>query len=61
MGTTLTAGSSRSIVRVNFGTLGREALPDFCFLGPRQLRRSSRSTELDMDLGFLFPVWVAGF
>ena len=32
---TLTTGLSRSTVKVNFGTLGREALLDFCFLGPR--------------------------
>ena len=61
MGTTLTTGLSRSTFGVNFGTSGREALPDFCFLGPQRLGRPSRSTVLDMDLGFLFPVWTVGF
>ena len=62
MGTTLTIKSSKSIVRgVNFGILGRRVLLGFCFLRPQRLGRSPRSTELDMDLGFLFPVWAAGF
>ena len=61
MGTTLTTGLSRSTFGVNFGTSRREALPDFFFLGPQRLGRSSRSTVLDMDLGFLFPVWTVGF
>ena len=47
--------ASRSTIgRVNLGTLGREALPGFCFLGPRRLGRSSRFTALDIDLDFLF-------
>ena len=59
--TTLTTRSSRATVGVNFETLGREALLDFCFLGPRRLGRLSKSTELDIDLGFLFPDQMAGF
>ena len=37
----------------NFGTLGGEVLSDFCFLEPRRVGRSPRSTELDIP--FLFP------
>ena len=61
MGTTLTTGLSRSTFGVNFGTSGREALPDFCFLGPQRLGRLSRSTALDIGLDFLFPVWTKVF
>ena len=60
MGTTLTIKSSKSIVRgVNFGILGRRVLLGFCFLRPQRLGRSPRSTEL--DILFLFPVWMANF
>ena len=59
IGSTSTGGSSGFTVRgVNLGTLGREGLPGFCFLGPQRLGRSSRSTALVIDLDFLFPVWT---
>ena len=59
-GATLTIGLSKSTVEgVNFGTLGRGFLLGFCFLRPRRLGRSPRSTEL--DIAFLFPVWTANF
>ena len=55
MGTKFTAKASRcTIVKGNFGTLGGGVLPDFCFLEPRRVGRSPRSTELDIP--FLFPV-----
>ena len=48
-GTKFTDGSSRSTIGgVNFGTLRKRVLPDFCFLEPRRLGRSPRSIELDM-------------
>ena len=43
---------------MNLGTLGIGVLTGFCFLAPRRLGRSSRSTALDIDLDFLFPLWM---
>ena len=65
-GSTSIGGSSKLTVGgVTLETLGREALPGFCFLGPQRLGRSSKSTALDIDLDFLFPVrtevtWTTG-
>ena len=58
-GSTSTEGSSRFTVGgVNLGTLGIGVLTGFCFLAPRRLGRSSKSTALDIDLDFLFPPWM---
>ena len=50
--------------RYEFRNLGKRSLislNNFCFLGPRRLGRSSRSTGVDIGLAFLFPAWTEVF